>query len=258
MSSFLRQNSLTLFFLTILLVALVGQSVAGLAEFNAQQTAAGLEQLSYAGYLTSSDFATDVAENWQSEFLQFTLYILATVYLVQRGSSESKEPDKAGLSRTRSSGSAEFAKRLPAWARARGWRPHVYSRSLRLVMAAIFTASWVAQSVAGRAAYNAPAAEPAAGPGELVGLRHVSRLLEPHPAELAVGVPRGRLDGCVRRVPAATRVAGVQAGRHVPPQHRHAGVSSRVRQRAAVQVEAGVTRGWRGRHQATHDEKELS
>jgi hypothetical protein len=156
MSSFLRKNSLTLFFLTILLVALVGQSVAGLAEFNAQQTAAGLEQLSYAGYLTSSDFATDVAENWQSEFLQFTLYILATVYLVQRGSSESKEPDKAGLESDAEQRVAEFANDdSPAWARVRGWRLQVYSRSLTLVMAAIFTASWVAQSVAGRAAYNA-------------------------------------------------------------------------------------------------------
>lgn len=35
-------------------------------------------------------------ENWQSEYLQFTLYILATVWLLQRGSPESKELDAAG------------------------------------------------------------------------------------------------------------------------------------------------------------------
>jgi hypothetical protein len=35
-------------------------------------------------------------ENWESEFLQFTLYILATVWLVQKGSPESKEPGEAG------------------------------------------------------------------------------------------------------------------------------------------------------------------
>ena len=35
-------------------------------------------------------------ENWQSEYLQFPLYILATVWLLQRGSPESKELDKAG------------------------------------------------------------------------------------------------------------------------------------------------------------------
>jgi len=30
-------------------------------------------------YVTSSDFWVDVLENWQSEYLQFTLFILATV-----------------------------------------------------------------------------------------------------------------------------------------------------------------------------------
>ena len=46
--------------------------------------------LNYGQYVTSSDFAVDVAENWQSEYLQFLLYIVATVWLLQRGSPESK------------------------------------------------------------------------------------------------------------------------------------------------------------------------
>jgi hypothetical protein len=53
--------------------------------------------VSLAHYLTSSQFAVDVAENWQSEFLQFFLYIFVTVWLVQRGSPESKKPREAGL-----------------------------------------------------------------------------------------------------------------------------------------------------------------
>ena len=36
-------------------------------------------------------------ENWQSEFLQFSLFIVATVWLVQKGSNESKGLDDAGL-----------------------------------------------------------------------------------------------------------------------------------------------------------------
>lgn len=156
MRPFVRQNGLTLFFLVILLLALAGQSVAGVAEYNAQQTAAGLAPLGYLPYLASSDFATDVAENWQSEFLQFTLYILATVYLVQRGSSESKEPGKEGPESDAEQKVGEFADAdSPTWAHVRGWRLAVYSRSLTLVMAVIFAASWAAQSVAGRAAYNA-------------------------------------------------------------------------------------------------------
>jgi hypothetical protein len=35
-------------------------------------------------------------ENWQSEYLQFTQFMLATVWLLQRGSPESKQLDAAG------------------------------------------------------------------------------------------------------------------------------------------------------------------
>ena len=57
-------------------------------------------------------------ENWQSEYLQFTLYILLTVWFVQKGSPESKELDKAG----RESDEEQQRRRArqpdsPAWAR---------------------------------------------------------------------------------------------------------------------------------------------
>ena len=109
MRRFVLDNSLTLFFVAILLLALFGQSIAGLAAFNADQLSVGLPVLTYGRYLTSSSFAVDVAENWQSEFLQFTLYILATVYLVQRGSSESKELHKSGPESDQDQKVAEFA-----------------------------------------------------------------------------------------------------------------------------------------------------
>jgi hypothetical protein len=155
MRRFLFENGLTLFFLAILLLALAGQSVAGLAEFNNQQIAAGLETLSYGQYLLSSDFAVDVAENWQSEFLQFTLYIFATVWLVQRGSSESKELDKVGRESDEDQQVGAHAQPdSPAWAKVRGWKLGLYSRSLGLTMATIFVVSWLAQSIAGRSAFN--------------------------------------------------------------------------------------------------------
>jgi membrane protein implicated in regulation of membrane protease activity len=153
---FIRDNGLTLAFGLILLLALAGQSVAGLADFNAQQVSQGQEAISYTEYLLSSDFAVDVAENWQSEFLQFFLYIFATVYLIQRGSSESKDPGRSGLESDEDQLVGRFATaESPAWARAGGWRLSLYSRSLGGAMAVIFLLSWVAQSIAGRAAYNA-------------------------------------------------------------------------------------------------------
>ncbi|WP_317852523.1 DUF6766 family protein [Streptomyces venezuelae] len=87
---FWRENSLTLAFGIAFLVVLVCQAIAGHAEFNEEMTVEGLQPLGFGAYLTSSDFAVDVTENWQSEFLQFFLYVFGTVYLVQRGSPESK------------------------------------------------------------------------------------------------------------------------------------------------------------------------
>ena len=87
--SFLRDNSLSLVFGGLLLLALAGQSLWGVARYNEEARTAGLQEISLWRYVTSSGFAVDVAENWQSEFLQFVLYIGLTVWLVQRGSSES-------------------------------------------------------------------------------------------------------------------------------------------------------------------------
>ena len=155
MKRFLFENGLTLFFLTLLLLALVGQSIAGLAEFNSQQAVSGLQTLSYRQYLVSSDFSVDVAENWQSEFLQFLLFIFATVWLVQRGSSESKELAKVGPESDEEQKVGEHAEPdSPAWAGAGGLRQAVYSRSLGITMGTIFVLSWLAQSIAGRAAFN--------------------------------------------------------------------------------------------------------
>ncbi|MFJ6755393.1 MULTISPECIES: DUF6766 family protein [unclassified Streptomyces] len=89
-SGFWRDNSLTLAFGIAFLLVLAGQAVAGHAEFNDQLTIDGLQRIGLGEYVTTSDFAVDVSENWQSEFLQFFLYIFGTVWLVQRGSPESK------------------------------------------------------------------------------------------------------------------------------------------------------------------------
>lgn len=152
---FIRDNSLSLAFGLLFLLALVGQAFAGLADHNAQARTAGLPEMSWWRFVTSSSFAVDVAENWQSEFLQFTLYILATVWLVQRGSSESKPPGREGReSDEEQMLGAHLHARSPRWARAGGWRTRVYSHSLALAMATVFLLSWTAQAVTGRVAAN--------------------------------------------------------------------------------------------------------
>ena len=93
MKRFLRDNGLSLFFGTIFLLALFGQAVSGLALYNEDQLSSGADPVSFWAYVTSSSFGVDVAENWQSEYLQFFLMIVVTVWLVQRGSTESKKPN---------------------------------------------------------------------------------------------------------------------------------------------------------------------
>ncbi len=155
MKRFLRENGLSLAFGGLFLLVLAGQAVAGVADYNAQQAARELPGIGLWQYLTSSTFAADVTENWQSEYLQFFLFIMATVWLVQRGSPESKElGDEGPLDDEKEQLGEHASRRAPAWAVAGGIRHLVFSRSLGLLMLVIFLLSWFAQSIAGRANYN--------------------------------------------------------------------------------------------------------
>jgi hypothetical protein len=156
MRRFVRDNGLGLFFGAIFLASLIGQALVGHADFNHLQLRHHDDPISLGRYIFSSDFGVDVMENWQSEYLQFTLYILTTVWLLQRGSPESKEPDRAGLESDEDQKVGEHADSdSPRWARLGGLRTWIYSYSLLIVMTAIWLASWTVESVTGRVAYNA-------------------------------------------------------------------------------------------------------
>jgi hypothetical protein len=151
----LRENSLSLFFLGLFLLAVIGQSIAGVLEFNDHQSQHGEPTVSYARYLASSDFGADMLENWQSEWLQFWVFALATVWLVQRGSNESKPPEDVGLESDEKQKVGGFAQQnSPRWAKARGWRLSLFSNSFILVMGLIFLLTWLAQSFASWTVYN--------------------------------------------------------------------------------------------------------
>jgi len=150
-----RNHGLGLFFGLIFLAALVGQGFAGWHQFNNDQVADGLAAISLGNYLTSASFAADVAENWQSEYLQFLLYIVATIWLVQVGSPESKELEEVGLESDEKQKVGAYADAgSPRWAVVGGLRTTVFSWSLTLVMGLIFVISWFAQSFAGWASFN--------------------------------------------------------------------------------------------------------
>jgi uncharacterized protein DUF6766 len=150
MKRLLRDQGLSLFFFALFAAALIGQSIAGHAEFNDEALAHGSETLSYWSYVVSSDFGQAVMENWQSEYLQFTLFVFATVWFVQKGSPESKKVDEIG---TQTDAEQQIA------GRDGGLGLFLYSNSLLILMAAIWIGSWLAQSLTGLNVYNEQALE---------------------------------------------------------------------------------------------------
>jgi hypothetical protein len=153
--TFLRHNGLTLAFLALFLGAVVFQAIAGHDLFNEEQDRHHAPHISFWRYVFSSHYGQALMENWQSEYLQFTLFVLLTIYLIQRGSPESKEPGKEGRESDRDQQVGEHADEgSPRWARVGGIRRTVYENSLLIVMGLIWLGSWFAHSVTGRTTYN--------------------------------------------------------------------------------------------------------
>ena len=149
MRRFAFENGLALFFGAIFLATLAGQSFTGQHAYNSDQAAHDGHAVGWVDYILSPDFGGAVLENWQSEFLQFTLFILATVWLVQKGSNESKRLEDAGRESNRQQQVGRYASAgspTPA-KRGRGPVRTLYENSLVIAMAAVFFLSWGGQSV---------------------------------------------------------------------------------------------------------------
>ena len=148
MKTFLKENGLSVFFATFFAVSLTAQSFAGQRASSAEQREHGGAPVSWWEYVTSVEFWGAVMENWQSEFLQFTVFIAATVWLVQKGSNESKRLADSGLeSDEQQKVGAHATSRSPRWAAVGGLRRRMYENSLLLAMGLVFLATWLAQSL---------------------------------------------------------------------------------------------------------------
>ena len=156
----LRDNGLSILFGVLFIGALIGQALVGHAAENEELLQHGQPPMGLLDFVFSSEFVVDVAENWQSEYLQFFLFIAATIWLVQRGSPESKKPGDEGPGDDKEQKVGEYADPdSPSWAKARGLRLTVYSNSLLIVMGAIFLLSWFVQSLAGTVVMNSENAQ---------------------------------------------------------------------------------------------------
>lgn len=92
MKRFLKNNGLSLTFLLLFVIAAAGQVINGFKEHNKDLMEDGVQPISIGQYLHSGHFFQATFENWESEFLQMGLFVLCTIFLYQKGSSESKDP----------------------------------------------------------------------------------------------------------------------------------------------------------------------
>ena len=90
MRRWIFEQSLTLFFLAVFLMSLIGQSIAGQRDYNEDQAQHGGEPVTTLGYMATSRFWFESFQNWQSEFLSIAAMVILTIWLRQHGSPESK------------------------------------------------------------------------------------------------------------------------------------------------------------------------
>ena len=148
----LRDNGLSVVCAGLFLAFVVGLALTGHQEFNADQRSHGDPEVSFGTYLTESHYWQALSENWESEFLQMGAYILLTVFLVQKGSAESKDPD----SEEDVDAEPDTSRAGAPWPVRRGgvWLK-LYENSLLIAFAILFLASFIVHAISGAHAYSA-------------------------------------------------------------------------------------------------------
>ncbi len=155
---FFRSHGLSLVMFGLFVVLLAGQTFTGFSENNQDRERHGQPDLKLSAYLVSSHYLEAVFENWESEFLQMAAYVILTVFLFQKGSSESKDPDKsADVDEDPRRHRAD--KNAPWPVRKGGVWLAFYEHSLSLALFALFLISFVGHLISGRLHYNSARAE---------------------------------------------------------------------------------------------------
>lgn len=140
MKTFLKNNGLCICFLTLFIVSFAGQVILGYKEHNKELVDEGAAIIGLASYLTSGHFFQSTFENWESEFLQMALLVIFTIFLKQKGSSESKkidEPEEVDRQ-------PDPNKKDAPWpVKKGGFILKIYKHSLTIVLLLLFVISFV-------------------------------------------------------------------------------------------------------------------
>jgi hypothetical protein len=151
MNRYFRDHGLSLVMLGFFFLSFfAGQVIAGRSEYNEAQRKHGEPEAGWFGYLRTGHFSEATAENWESEFLQMFVYVLATAFLYQKGSAESKDPRKQHRHKARRAVTPDS----PYPARRGGWMLRVYEHSLSIALGLLFLGSVSWHACGGLRRYN--------------------------------------------------------------------------------------------------------
>ncbi len=147
-----KEHGLSIVMFGLFFALLTGQSLTGHRQYNADQREHQERPVGYVAYISSGRFIESVFENWESEFLQMGSYVLFTVFLFQRGSAESKDPEGE---EPQDADPRRAEKRGAPWpARRGGVVLAVYENSLTIAMFSLFIASFLLHAWGGVRAFN--------------------------------------------------------------------------------------------------------
>lgn len=152
MKKVLKNNSLSIVFFLLFLISIFGQAVTGLNEHNEEMREEGGPQIGMRQYLVSGHFLQSTFENWESEFLQMALFVLFTIFLYQKGSSESKDPDDPEGTEDREPNPNK--KDAPWPVKQGGLLLQLYKHSLTIALFLLFALSFMAHWYGSLKDYN--------------------------------------------------------------------------------------------------------
>jgi hypothetical protein len=163
----LRENGLSIVLFALFFCSFMGQIITGRHEYNQDQQEHGQSSVGYVEYLKSGHFIEAVFENWESEFLQMGAYVVLTVFLYQKGSSESKKIDTledVDVDPRR----FQQQEDAPWPVRHGGLILKLYENSLGISLFLLFLLSFTLHAIGGVEEYNQDQAEHGAAPLSLI------------------------------------------------------------------------------------------
>jgi hypothetical protein len=142
---FFRNNGLSLVLLLLFAATLFGgQLLTGFRVHKEERRRHGQANLELRDYLFSAHFAEATFENWESEFFQMGVFVIFTVFLFQKGSAESADPDAPD-----EEADGKVTAHSPWAVRKGGWWRRLYEHSLSLALFALFAACFVGHVFSG-------------------------------------------------------------------------------------------------------------